>query len=151
MSEQQQGYECTTRASDYEKWTWFKDYLKFDSAYKSGELPQPKLDFEGGPLPLEYGVEYAEWILVTPEVRDIVYRRFVLGQFDNTTEGNLLSFSKIYFCRKNGIHPNVRANFSVCLRPIAEILQGKLASPRTKEFSVALLSSSWAFFESDHH
>lgn len=150
MSEQKQDYVCTTEICDHKEWVWFQEYLEFNSAYKAGKLPEPKWDFQGGPLPLEYGLAYAQWVLDTPGVRDVIYRRFVLGQYENAAEGNLLSFATIFFLRKNDIDTNANSVLSICHRPIAKILQGQIASPKTKKYTQELLRSSWAFVDKTH-
>ncbi len=147
MTEQEQSYMCTTDSNDYKEWAWFQEHLEFIAAYKAGRLPKPKWDFQGGPLPLEYGVAYAEWILNTPEIRDIIYRRFILGHYDNMTEGNLLSDAVTYFSRKIGINTHAGVLLSHCHRPIAKILQGQITGPKAPEYAEVLLRSKYAFVD----
>ncbi len=143
-TEDKQDYVCTTKASDWASWDWFQDYHRYSDGYKSGTIPEPKIDYGSGPLPIEVGVQFGKWVLETPEIRDIVYRRFVIGDYDNTLEGNLLGFAKTYFLRK--IHIRGFSSFlAICWPPLAKILTGQMDSVESAEYRAALLKSVWAF------
>ena len=97
---------CGTNSKEFENREWFRDYLRFVDWDKSGALPDALVNSRDQPLEVELGVEYAQWIIETPELLDIIYRRFIFCEYDNELEGNLLHFSAIYFMRKSRISGN---------------------------------------------
>ena len=142
-------YVCTTQYEDYENWDWFQDYLHSVEREKIRISRQgPASHVVATPMSVSIGIQFGKWVIDTPEVRDIVYRRFVLGDYDNEAEGHLLSFASIHFMRKSNIKES-NAFLAVCWRPIASILQGKLKSPDSDGYRKALLQASFAFIEDE--
>ncbi len=61
-----------------------------------------RIDYEANPLPVDLGLKFAIWIMSKPEICDIVYRRFVLEDFDNKLDAKLLANAALYFEVQNG-------------------------------------------------
>ena len=82
----------------------------------------------------------------TPEVRDLIYRRFVMEDYNNIREGNLLDYSVIYFeYEKNasGINSRVANTWHL----IGEMMKGEMKPVESAEFRERLLSMHWDFRE----
>jgi hypothetical protein len=138
-------YTPTTQAEDYKSWPWFQDYLKYAEQEKAGILAAPKLDYGTRPTPVSLGLNIARWAMRTPEIRDIVWRRFVQGNYDNKLEEWLLSIAETYFRYKEGIQAGI-GSLDAIIRT-EHVLNGDVASVDDPEFRQLLLSHPAYYFD----
>lgn len=139
-------YICTTNPDDFQSWTWFQEYramrAKSDAYLAAGGKPiiSPKIYAE--PLPVELGLQFSEWVMATPEVRDMVYRRFVCGDYDNEREGALLRDAEEYFKEK---HTEGYGSFGAIWSALEKVILGEITSTHSQEYENLILTFSWAF------
>ena len=146
MSEQKSEYVVTTDSAEYESWEWYREYLQSVELARSGTLPHAKKDFQNKPLKVELGVKYSRWILETPELLDIIFRRFIFGNYENELEGNLLHFSAIFFMRRNEISGN-EGFLGICWGALEKLLKQEITSLDSPQFRADLLKNKFAFCE----
>ncbi len=115
---------------------------KSDAYLAAGGKPiiSPKIYAE--PLPVELGLQFSEWVMATPEVRDMVYRRFVCGDYDNEREGALLRDAEEYFI---SVHSADGGAFGAPWRPLGKVITGEISEVRSQGYKDLLLASAWAF------
>jgi len=141
---QNSDYEPDSLTKEYATWPWYIDYLRYVDLEKQGNLPAAAYDYADQSLPVDVGVKFGEWVLQVTEVRDLVYDRFVKGNFDDEVAGNLLSFATAYFLYANRIKGG-SGLLAICWRPIAQILSGEMESVFSNDYRNELLKSSFAF------
>ena len=144
MNEPEIKYVVTSDSSEYESWEWYREYQIMYQAKKRGDQPSNLHDYGGGPMPVQLGIDFSCWVMRTPEIRDIVYRRFIEGDYNNTLEGNLLSDSTYYFLSKERVAGVALAS---CWIHLAKVLRGEIESVNTSEYRASLLKSKYAFTE----
>ncbi|WP_152491199.1 hypothetical protein [Roseovarius sp. THAF27] len=130
-------YEITTDFTEYQAWPWFQEYLALSEA-----APIAK---DAKILPVSVGEAYCTWVLGTPEVRDIVYRGYVLHKVEDDLEDSLLGTSTRYFLLRNNISEKNSANLTACWQVLELILMGDLSPPPHEDVRDRLLRHSWAF------
>lgn len=136
MTEQGQGYLCTTDSNNYKEWPWYQEYRQL-------ERPGAAVRMGGGQVPVDVAIEFSQWIMKTPEIRDIVFRRFVQGDYDNETEKMLLSFAQRYFLLKSGQAGSPEL-ISIAWGLIAKVLIGTIECVESSEFREKLSSYTFA-------
>lgn len=135
MSEQD--YKTETNYEEYKSWPWFQDYLRLV------EMAIPAKDPDV--LPVAVGESFCKWVLGTPEVRDIVYRGFVLSEIEDELEEMLLGLAIRYFLLRSGISEKQSAHLTSCWQVLKLILEGELSPPNHPDVREKLLRHSWAF------
>ena len=144
MNEPEIKYVVTSDSSEYESWEWYREYQIMYQAKKRGAQPSSLHDYGGGPMPVQLGIDFSRWVMRTPEIRDIVYRRFIEGDYDNALEGNLLSDSTYYFLSKERV---AGAFLASCWIHLAKVFRGEIESVEAPEYRASLLNSKYAFSE----
>jgi hypothetical protein len=141
-------YTCTTDIGDFRNWDWYKEYqVLLGRQRKTLDIPNHEQNLESAALPLQVGIDFAKWVIKTPEVRDMLYRRFILKNWEDHLEAQLLMSASDYFIRKYEI-PGVGTFLGVAWDPIAKVVSGEMASAESPEFRNALLATSFAFVQS---
>ena len=137
-------YTCGTSSRDYRHWGWYIEYADLLFLVKQGERVEFVESYEGGKLPLKLGIEFSTWVMGTPELRDIVFRRFVQGDYENKLEGKLLTDAVEFYSLSRGIKGGL-GYLPVCWLQIAKIINGEIPSVDSEQFGEELLKSSFAF------
>lgn len=132
-------YKITTDSDEYETWPWYLEYLGLERSPSRARMKS-----RSGKVPIEVGVQFARWIMETPELRDVIYRRFVLGDYDNETEKMHLTIAPRYFFLKCE-EVESSAFLSVTWHQIARVLDGQMDSVESHEFREAISPLSKIF------
>lgn len=82
----------------------------------------------GLPVPLSVARGYCQWLLETPEIRDVICRRFILGDYDNDLEARLLSNSALHYLLKTQYLPSGATALGSCWHIVKEVIAGILPS-----------------------
>lgn len=136
-------YIITTRSEKYKSWKWYIE-LQEKFVVKEHEYENFESDAFIGKLPINIGVEFSRWILGNPEILDIVYRRFILEEYDNKLEANLLHDAAIYFSYKNN-YGDASRNLIYVYRRLVKVITGEIDSVESDEYKRLLLSVKGAF------
>lgn len=134
------GYVETTSSASYESWPWYIACMRALEIRKTpGWKPRNPLP-QGRPLPVSTGIRFGTWVMETPTIRDIIYRRFVKGDYDNEVESMLLKAASFHFLHQDGYSVMHFAPLALCWRPIARILTGEYTDARSPEYRADLLT-----------
>lgn len=134
-------YEETTSSRDYGKWDWYRSMRRaMEESKKPDWKPLNELAL-GQPLPVGLGVGYCKWVMETPEVSDIIFRRFVAGDYENETEVMLLRAASFYYLQSVGYSVRHYSKLSGCWHDIAGIIKGEYSSAASRKLRQRLLLS----------
>ncbi|MES2434702.1 MAG: hypothetical protein V4586_12870 [Pseudomonadota bacterium] len=134
-----QPYHITTSSEDCESWPWYRDFLAMLDALRQNNWKDnarvPKRD----PLPVSIGRAYCAWIMTTPEMRDVLYRRFIQRDFDNDLEKRLLKSSAMYFVMIQGYSGEYSTFLSSCWHIVTRVMLGEVSSLDADQINKRLL------------
>jgi hypothetical protein len=140
-------YQQTTLSEDYEAWSWYQQ-MQSEMQERQNTDWSPRIDVPfSQPLPVEIGIEYCDWILQTAEVRDIIFRRFVEGDYENETEAMLLRASAFHFLHQKGYAVQHSSKLSGCWHDVAKLIVGDFGSTDAPELRQRLLRLKQFFFD----
>jgi hypothetical protein len=121
-------YQTTTSSSNHANWPWYREFCRRMDELQRNDWKDSSLIAKSGPLPVSLCREYCAWIMQTPEVRDIIYRRFIQKDFDNDLEKRLLISSSMYFVMERGYDAEYSTFLSSCWLISERMIKGELAS-----------------------
>jgi len=133
----------TTSSKDYSEWQWFKDYLVHVEKHKVDGAPK-NTTFYSNTVPVEIAINYADWAIKTPEIRDIIYRLFFLEDDSRREDSVMSTFSILFFQHEKNI-AGAGIALSKTWKPITKILSGETKSARAPDFRESLLKLSTVF------
>jgi hypothetical protein len=133
-------------SSEFNDWDWYCEYRSQIEAAKTNPNIEWSKAIDSDRLPVDIGIDFSRWVLETPELSDIVYRRIVLGDYDNVLEANLLSDATQYFLNKRRILGG-GGLLSACWLSLADVLRGNIEAIDTPAFRASLLKSKFTFTE----
>jgi hypothetical protein len=140
-------YQISTSSSEYESWNWYQDYRQQMAELKSRKWEDPTRKPKDGSLPISVGRGYYAWIMRTPEVRDIIYRRFIGGDFDNDLEVKLLTSSAMYYAMSQGYSAEYCTFLSLGWGVAEGLLRGSISEEDTTAIDQRFLSHPALFEE----